>query len=180
MLHNKTIAVVVPAYNEEKQIGLVIETMPDFVDRIIVVNDCSTDRTAEVVMEYLKKEPPSAISIPIILDQVKPNRYNRANLVVQNLQKEEIKHYSPSEVVNKDQENERIILINHLKNAGKGAGIATGYKWARDHGIECTATMDGDGQMDPEELKSICLPVIAEDIDYVKGNCLPRENLQFV
>ena len=35
MLHNKNIAVVVPAYNEEKQIGMVIETMPDFVDRII-------------------------------------------------------------------------------------------------------------------------------------------------
>ena len=172
MLHNKNIAVVVPAYNEEKQIGMVIETMPDFVDRIIVVNDCSTDRTAEVVMEYLKKEPPSAISIPNILDQVKPNRYNRANVVVQDLQKEEIKHYTPSEVVNKNQENERIILINQLKNAGVGAAIARGYKWAKDHGMDCTAVMAGDGQMDPDELESICLPVVEEGIDYVKGNRL--------
>ena len=39
MLNNKTIAVVVPAFNEEKQIGIVIETMPDFVDRIIIIND---------------------------------------------------------------------------------------------------------------------------------------------
>ena len=30
MLHNKTIAVVVPAYNEETQIAEVINTMPDF------------------------------------------------------------------------------------------------------------------------------------------------------
>ena len=36
MLNNKTIAVVVPAYNEEKQISTVIETMPVFVDRIMM------------------------------------------------------------------------------------------------------------------------------------------------
>ncbi len=34
MLDGKRIGVVVPAYNEEKLIGRVIETMPDFVDRI--------------------------------------------------------------------------------------------------------------------------------------------------
>jgi len=55
MLKDKTIAVVVPAYNEEKQIGLVIETMPAFVDRIIVVNDLSTDRTSEIVQYHIKK-----------------------------------------------------------------------------------------------------------------------------
>ena len=38
MLYNKTVAVVVPAYNEEKQIARVLATMPEFVDRIIVVN----------------------------------------------------------------------------------------------------------------------------------------------
>ena len=31
MLNNKTIAVIVPFYNEESQIGFVIETMPSFV-----------------------------------------------------------------------------------------------------------------------------------------------------
>lgn len=39
------IGVVVPAYNEERQIELVLGTMPDFVDGIIVVDDCSTDAT---------------------------------------------------------------------------------------------------------------------------------------
>lgn len=53
MLNNKSIAVVVPAYNEEQQIGIVIETMPSFVDRIIVVNDKSSDATAKQVLEYL-------------------------------------------------------------------------------------------------------------------------------
>lgn len=52
MINNKSICVVVPAYNEEKLIGRVIETMPEFVDKIIVVNDNSTDNTVEVVNKY--------------------------------------------------------------------------------------------------------------------------------
>ena len=43
---------VIPAYNEELLIGRVIETMPDFVDWMIVVNDNSSDETAEVVEGY--------------------------------------------------------------------------------------------------------------------------------
>jgi len=48
MLNDKTIAVVIPAYNEEQQIGQVIENIPDFVDHIVVVNDGSKDNTAEI------------------------------------------------------------------------------------------------------------------------------------
>lgn len=55
MLHNKTIAVIVPAYNEEKQIGFVMESMPEFVDRIIVINDCSKDKTKEQVLKCMEK-----------------------------------------------------------------------------------------------------------------------------
>lgn len=43
------IAAVVPAFNEEKMIATVIETMPDFVDHIVIVDDCSTDGTSDVV-----------------------------------------------------------------------------------------------------------------------------------
>jgi glycosyltransferase involved in cell wall biosynthesis len=56
MLKNKTIGVVVPAYNEESQISGVISTMPDFVDKIIVVDDKSTDQTIRKV-EQLKNGP---------------------------------------------------------------------------------------------------------------------------
>ena len=171
MLQNKTIAVVVPCYNEETQIGMVIETMPDFVDRIIIVNDRSKDATAEVVKTYIAKDNTPVVSIENILNKVKPNRYNRANMVVQDLQKKEIEWYNPSEIFN-DNPTDRIVLINHLQNGGVGAAIARGYKWAKDHGIDCTAVMAGDGQMDPDELQSICEPVVMEGIDYVKGNRL--------
>jgi glycosyltransferase involved in cell wall biosynthesis len=42
-----TVAAVVPAYNEEKLIGRVIETMPELVDRIFVIDDHSSDGTSE-------------------------------------------------------------------------------------------------------------------------------------
>lgn len=38
-----------PAYNEAARVGTVVSTMPPFVDHIIVVDDCSTDATAEAV-----------------------------------------------------------------------------------------------------------------------------------
>lgn len=47
MHDGKTIAVVVPAYNEEPLVGSTVASMPSFVDRIIVVDDASTDATAE-------------------------------------------------------------------------------------------------------------------------------------
>jgi glycosyltransferase involved in cell wall biosynthesis len=49
MYKSKMIAVVVPAHNEETQINKVIDTMPNLVDTILIVDDCSSDRTAEVV-----------------------------------------------------------------------------------------------------------------------------------
>lgn len=45
MYGGKRIGVVVPAFNEENQIQMVVKTMPDFVDSIIVVDDCSKDAT---------------------------------------------------------------------------------------------------------------------------------------
>ena len=55
MYEGKTVAVVVPAYNEEKLIGTVLDTMPDFVDLIIVVDDASSDCTSDIVTSYSRR-----------------------------------------------------------------------------------------------------------------------------
>jgi glycosyltransferase involved in cell wall biosynthesis len=172
MLNKKTVAVVIPAYNEEKQIEMVIETIPEFVDRIVVVNDCSSDKTGEIVAQLIKIDSHQTIEIKSILGDIKSNRYNQVEVVLQNQLKEEQKYFNPAIIVNENSDHERIILINHKKNAGVGSSVASGYKWCKDHGIDCIAKMDGDGQMDPAELESICNPIIAEGIDYVKGNRL--------
>ncbi|HYM65907.1 MAG TPA: glycosyltransferase family 2 protein, partial [Patescibacteria group bacterium] len=51
----RRVGVVVPAYNEERQIDSVLETMPDFVDRVFVIDDCSKDRTSERVTRWVKR-----------------------------------------------------------------------------------------------------------------------------
>ena len=51
MYLKKTIAVVVPAYNEEKLIARTLKEIPDLVDKMIVVDDASTDNTARIVAE---------------------------------------------------------------------------------------------------------------------------------
>jgi glycosyltransferase involved in cell wall biosynthesis len=43
------VAVVVPAFNEERLVTRTLAGMPDFVDMMVVVDDASTDDTAELV-----------------------------------------------------------------------------------------------------------------------------------
>lgn len=168
MINNKTIAVVVPCYNEESQIAMVVKNMPEFVDRIVVVNDFSKDQTETVVKSLINNEAYIS-SVEIKPKRVVPNPYNKADQVLEKVNNEEIKFYTPQKI---EESKSKIVLINHLRNAGVGAAIASGYKWCKDKQIDCTAVMAGDGQMDPNELNSICRPVIEENIDYVKGNRL--------
>lgn len=49
MYKGAVVAAVVPAYKEEAMIGRVIDTMPEFVDHIVIVDDCSPDATSDVV-----------------------------------------------------------------------------------------------------------------------------------
>lgn len=123
MLEQKTIAVVIPCYNEGTQIGKVIDTMPDIVDRLVIVDDNSDDNTVEFVEAYKQK-----------LD--------------------------------------KIVLIRHSTNQGCGGALASGYKWARDNGIDIAVRMDGDGQMSPDDLNAIVEPVASGAVDYSKGNRL--------
>ena len=51
MLNKRTIALVIPALNEEKALGSVIDAIPSFVDHIIVIDDGSTDNTVEVARQ---------------------------------------------------------------------------------------------------------------------------------
>jgi glycosyltransferase involved in cell wall biosynthesis len=123
MYRNKTIAVVIPAYNDEKLMGKVLKTIPTFVDHIVVVDDDSRDRTGEIVKANQMEEP-------------------------------------------------RIIYIQHAKNEGVGGAITTGYKWARDNGIDISVVMAGDAQMDPQDLPKLLDPVVEGELDYSKGNRL--------
>jgi glycosyltransferase involved in cell wall biosynthesis len=121
VLEGKSVGVVVPAYDEEKLIAATIAGVPEFVDRIYVVDDHSNDATVDRAGET---------------------------------------------------DDPRVEVIAHDRNQGVGAAIVTGYKRARDDGMDVTAVMAADNQMDPQDLETLCLPVARGDVDYAKANRL--------
>lgn len=58
------VAVVIPAFNERRAIVETVETVPDFVDDVIVVDDASTDDTgAQAELAALQRATPSGVEI---------------------------------------------------------------------------------------------------------------------
>jgi len=67
----------------------------------------------------------------------------------------------------------RVVVLRHATNRGVGAAIVTGYRWALGvPGAEWDAfvVMAGDGQMDPDDLPALALPIVRRGVGYVKGN----------
>lgn len=63
------LSIVIPAYNEAKTIHLILNKVIEvrlnqgIVKEIIIVNDCSTDGTKEVLESYMKERPELAIRV---------------------------------------------------------------------------------------------------------------------
>ena len=73
MLEGKTVAVIVPAYDEEELVGTTIRGVPGFVDRIFVVDDASRDGTAAAArgvgdprVEVLTRERNAGVGAAIV------------------------------------------------------------------------------------------------------------------
>ncbi|MDB5274354.1 MAG: glycosyltransferase [Chitinophagaceae bacterium] len=66
----KTLSIVVPVYNEERTIHLILDKVKtvqlreDIQKEIILVNDCSTDQTAAVIAAYIKEN--TALNIRLL------------------------------------------------------------------------------------------------------------------
>jgi glycosyltransferase involved in cell wall biosynthesis len=126
MLEQRSVIVVVPAFQEENHVGDVVATMPSFVDAIVVVDDGSSDQTAE-----------------------------RASI------------------------DPRVRLVRHPARRGVGAALTTGYRTALSSldlisssvcDEDAVAVMAGDGQMHPDDLTGVVLPIVRGRADYVKGD----------
>jgi len=114
--------VVVPAFHEELHVGRVIETMPRFVDDILVIDDGSADRTGAVALAT---------------------------------------------------GDERVHVEPHPRPRGVGGALITGYQLAlrrTSRPTDALCVMAGDGQMDPNDLERVALPIVRGEADYVKGD----------
>ena len=121
MFEGKRVGVVVPAYDEEALIGATLGGIPPLVDRIIVVNDGSSDGTVE---EAQGTGDP------------------------------------------------RVEVVSHEQRGGVGAATVTGYRRALAEGMDVVVVMNGDNQMDPEDLPKLVAPVARGELDYAKANRL--------
>jgi glycosyltransferase involved in cell wall biosynthesis len=68
--------------------------------------------------------------------------------------------------------DERVEIVAHDRNRGVGAAIVTGYKRAREDGLDVACVMAADNQMDPADLERLTLPVARDELDYAKANRL--------
>jgi glycosyltransferase involved in cell wall biosynthesis len=67
MYKNNTIAVVIRVHNEEKFIAGVVNSVPNFVDKIYIINDASTDGTFSIISSLSQKD----FRVVIINHQIK-------------------------------------------------------------------------------------------------------------
>jgi glycosyltransferase involved in cell wall biosynthesis len=63
-----------------------------------------------------------------------------------------------------------IILLDHGVNQGVGGAMVTGFREALRLGAQVIVKIDGDGQMCPDDMPSLLLPLIWGEADYAKGN----------
>lgn len=68
--------------------------------------------------------------------------------------------------------DDRIHLLTMDANVGVGGALSHAYTWARENDVDVAVSVDGDGQMDPDEMKDLIDPIVDGEADYTKGNRL--------
>jgi glycosyltransferase involved in cell wall biosynthesis len=63
----------------------------------------------------------------------------------------------------------RIVVLRHPENQGVGGAMITGFRHALKLRAQVIVKMDGDGQMNADDLPQLLLPLIEGRADYAKG-----------
>ena len=63
-----------------------------------------------------------------------------------------------------------IHILRHSKNRGVGAATITGFSAAVENKCDILVKVDGDGQMNPQDIERFIRPIIEGVADYTKGN----------
>ena len=98
MAGGERVCAILPAFNEERRVGEVVREVRALGVDVAVVDDGSTDGTAQAAREA------------------------------------------------------GAVVLEHIRNRGKGMALFTGFEWAREEGYDLALTMDADGQHAPEDI----------------------------
>jgi len=79
---------------------------------------------------------------------------------------------SKDQTYEKAKEINRTIVLRHKINRGKGAAAKTGIEAAKLMEADIIVTIDGDGQHDPKDIKSLINPIANSSFDVVLGTRL--------
>ena len=253
MYLGKLVGVVVPAYNEERHVRGVVETLPEIVDRAYVVDDGSSDGTWEEIERATRDRPgcrvgsvtggggseatpPERVDGGGGLERVeaqppgdptrepdggRASRGNRPPLggagddltgglmaieaatgAARPPDGPEQAESAEAETVDavdrradrlarvtaaahgddpgddlllsvpEDGTGPDVVAVRHGENRGRGGAVKTGYRLALAEATDVVVVMDGDGQMNPDNVERLVHPVAAGRADYAKGNRL--------
>ena len=126
MVKFDTLSIVIPVYNEARTIHQILDLLRglqlvnNIKKEIILVNDCSTDNSAEVIQAYALRYP-----------------------------------------------EQRLRLLQHTFNQGKGAALHTGIREATG---DYVIVQDADLEYDPEEYNLLFKPILRGFADVVYGS----------
>ena len=143
MAEEHGVAIIIPAFNEEKYIQQTISSIQDHIELVILVNDGSTDSTIKVAKKEFK-------SI---------KRENIDSSTSKSLYK----------IINQKKTGVGAAVINGLNqilNLEKSSILKEKYPNKKQWII---VVMDADGQMDSNDLPEIIKPLINNSADHVKG-----------
>lgn len=78
---------------------------------------------------------------------------------------------STDETFENASEKPGVVALKHFLNRGKGAAVKTGIEAAKILGAEIVATMDGDGQHNPQDIRKM-IKLIESGYDVILGTRL--------
>ena len=169
MYEGHSVAVVVPAYNEEGFVGEVIDTVPAYVDRIYAIDDCSTDGTWEEIRRHARRRNEGSHRPAVDADAPEESEPPSES----ESEDDGVLAEDPDEAVADGGVDARTVVpIRNERNRGVGGTITAGYRRALEDEVDVTAVMAGDGQMDPDQLDRLLDPIIEGRAEYAKGNRL--------
>lgn len=155
------LSIIIPVYNEKNNILKIIEKVINVkIDKeIIIIDDGSTDGTREI----LKKLKIDNASVSVSTETHKELKTKLSTPTNEYRDEQNISML----------ENEKLKIIFHEKNLGKGFAIRTGIKEVKG---DIILIQDADLEYDPNEYYKLIEPILQGKTEVVYGSRVLKKN----